>query len=213
MNSSLLIEKPMLDGSSGNESYEMIYFRENLERISDEEFLDPNILESGGGDVSNIIDESENDMMYFIFNHRDVSFETLINPSPRSNPSSAIPLSRNFNYVGKSAKRQVRISDVPVYASLQRGQFQLKCIKLNKYQPLECFELLDAGTGLRANRSSSGKSKDDTRNVDLNAKVSNFLQNDSNPFPSRNGINGWGYGPHFFEELLLTFRLNICARQ
>jgi hypothetical protein len=47
MNSSLLIEKPMLDGSSGNESYEMIYFRENLERISDEEFLDLKYLKLG----------------------------------------------------------------------------------------------------------------------------------------------------------------------
>ena len=56
MNSSLLIEKPMLDGSSGNESYEMIYFRENLERISDEEFLDPNILETGGEDSSFVLD-------------------------------------------------------------------------------------------------------------------------------------------------------------
>jgi hypothetical protein len=99
MNSSPLIEKPMLDGSSGNESYEMIYFRENLERISDEEFLDPDILETGGGDVSyskssqcsgsadRVIEESDNDMMYFIFNYRDVSFGTLINPSPRSSGS------------------------------------------------------------------------------------------------------------------------------
>jgi hypothetical protein len=202
MNSSPLIEKPMLDGSSGNESYEMIYFRENLERISEEEFLDPDILETGGGDVSNVIDESENDMMYFIFNHRDVSFETLINVSPRSNAGSAIPLSRNFNYVGKSAKRQVRISEVPVLASFQRGQYQLKCIKLNKYQPVECFELLDAGTGLRANRSSSGKSKDDTRNVDLNANVSTSFLYFSNSLLSRTWIDGWGSS--FLPRTLLT---------
>jgi hypothetical protein len=126
MNSSPLIEKPMLDGSSGNESYDMIYFRQNLERISsDEEFLDPDILETGGDDssfvsdiviVSNasnsslackselsesptasqfseqtisdmVLDESENDMMYYIFNYRDVSDVTLINISPNPQPN------------------------------------------------------------------------------------------------------------------------------
>jgi hypothetical protein len=115
--------------------------------------------------------------MYYIFNYRDVSFETLINPSPRSNPSSVyvdvilsapitIALSRNFNYV--KIGKNVSISSGPVYASFQRGQYQLKCIRLNKYQPVECFELLDANTGLRANRSSSGKRKDDGRNLEVN---------------------------------------------
>jgi hypothetical protein len=31
----------MLDGTSANGSYEMPHFRENSERISDEEFLNP----------------------------------------------------------------------------------------------------------------------------------------------------------------------------
>ena len=64
------------------------------------------------------------------------------------------------------------ISSVPVYASFQRGQYQLKCIKLNKYQPVELFELLDAATGKRANRSAAGKAKDDDRNLFRNAQVS-----------------------------------------
>jgi hypothetical protein len=31
----------MLDGTSANESYEMPHFRENSERISDDEFFNP----------------------------------------------------------------------------------------------------------------------------------------------------------------------------
>ena len=68
-----------------------------------------------------------------------------------------------------------------MYASLQRGQYQLKCIKLNKYQPVELFQLLDADTGLRANRSSTGKKKDDDRNLINNAEVT-LLITSTSPF-------------------------------
>jgi hypothetical protein len=124
-----------------------------------------------------VLDESENDKeMYYIAENRDTSYETLVNHSSRSSTGTAdiepstpvpIPQSKNFNYVGKSAKGQVCNSDVPVLASLQRGQYQLKCIKLNKYQPVHLFELLDASTGRRANRSSAGKKKDDGRNLEV----------------------------------------------
>jgi hypothetical protein len=44
-------------------------------------------------------------------------------------------------------------------------------MKLNKYQPVEEFDLLDA-TGLRANRSFAEKKKDDDINPINSAKVS-----------------------------------------
>ena len=87
----------------------------------------------------------------------DLNRNTSTPAQPPTLPA-AIPISRNYNY--ESLNRQVRISDVRVYASLQRGQYQLKCIKLNKYQPVELFQLLDPATGVRANRSSAGKNKD-----------------------------------------------------
>ena len=37
-----------------------------------------------------------------------------------------------------------------------------------------------------------------------NLKVSIIYTIFAHPFPYRNWINGWGYGPYFFEECLLT---------
>jgi hypothetical protein len=154
----------------------------------------------GGRSSAMVIDELDDDKeMYYNVNNRDTSSDTLVNHSRRSSAESAdieiipyapatVPLSMNFNFVGVSVKGQVRISDVPVIASLQRGQFQLKCHRLNKYQPVHLFELLDASTGRRANRSTAGKQKDDNRNL----KVCHYLPNFSNPVPSRNWISGWG---------------------
>lgn len=161
-------------GDPGKSRQSALSESENASLLSPNETL--RYIERSSSMIMDVSDEE----MYYIAENRDVSYATLVNLSPRSSTGSAdiepqtptpIPLSRNFNYVGQSVKRQVRISVVPVYASFQRGQYQLKCIKLNKYQPVECFEILDAATGLRANRSSSGKAKDDNRNLNLNAEV------------------------------------------
>jgi len=122
-------------------------------------------------------------MMTMIWVCSDDCFNNLAqNVSTQAQPPilpKVIPLSRNFNYVGKNAKGLVQISKVPVYASLQRGQYQLKCIKLNKYQPVKLFQLLDPATGLRANRSAAGKKKEDARdlirNPIKNAEVSHLI--------------------------------------
>ena len=115
------------------------------------------------------------------FNDLDRNVSTPVQPPTIP---AAIPISRNYNYVGKSPDRQVMKSDVPVYASLPasgecKGQYSLKCIKLNKFQPVELFQLLDPATGLRANRSAAGKKKEDARdlirNPIKNAEVSHLI--------------------------------------
>ena len=96
----------------------------------------------------------------------------------------------------------MKISDVPVYASIQRGQYQLKCIKLNKYQPVELFQLLDPATGFRANRSSAGKNKDDRRNIGLNADVRQSFTYYPNQLPSRNGTMAGDSGHYSLHDSL-----------
>jgi hypothetical protein len=177
----------------------------------------------GRRSLAMVIDEVGDDKeMYYNVNNRDSSSDTLVNHSRRSSANSAdieiipyapatVPLSMNFNFVGVSVKRQVRISDVQIFATFQRGQYQLKCIKLNKYQPVEFFDLLDANTGLRANRSYSGKRKDDTRNVDLNAEVGViYTISPTNFHPVF--INGWGHWTHLHLTLNLTSILGVRIR-
>jgi hypothetical protein len=131
--------------------------------------LSSNMLGLEAVDIDNILNANNEDADIGMSD--DCLYDLAQNVSTPVQPPTipaAIPISRNYNYVGKSLNGQARISDVRVYASLQRGQYQLKGIKLNKYQPVELFQLLDADTGLRANRSSTGKKKDDDRNLIIN---------------------------------------------
>jgi hypothetical protein len=178
MNSSPLIEKPMLAGSSGNESYEMIYFRENLERISDEEFLDPNILETGGEDSSfvldiligsnpsnsslarksalsesptdsqcseqtisdMVLDESDNDVMYYIFNYSDVSDVTLINLSPNPQPNVVDSAQIAFEALEKIKKLEWGKTTIDVNTNLViAGQ-----ILQTRKEIISCLEIIAA---------------------------------------------------------------------
>jgi hypothetical protein len=82
---------------------------------------------------------------------------------------------RNFNYVTTNENRQVKKSSTPVYAKLWLGVYQLKCQKLNKFMPVESFDLLDPATGKRANRSRAGKEKQDALNSPLSARVSSLV--------------------------------------
>ena len=54
---------------------------------------------------------------------------------------------------------------------------------MNTYQPVHQFQVIDAATGLRANRSFAGKAKDNARNLISSAEVSHFLPHFSISIP------------------------------